>query len=147
LLGVELEPGFRVLSATIEPADEPAGAGSPADGAVDRRLLVVTHPVSTILAALVERGAGGPTLRTFEAEHLPDVVTALEDAPMVGPFLGLPEPRRGSWGPRYSLEGRSSAPDGTRTSLTIVAGTDALRLSLYVRCDVVELRTPSGVAL
>jgi hypothetical protein len=123
----------------------PDRAGTGPDG--DDRLLVVAHPVSTILATLVERSAAGATLRTFEAEHLPDVVAALDQARLAGPFLGLPEPRRGAWGPRYSLEGRSSAPDGTGSSLTLVAGTDALRLSLYVRCDVVELRTPTGDAL
>ena len=140
LLGVELEPTYRVLSATIAPVP---GRVRMAGG--EARLLVVAHPVSTLLAVLVERGPdGNGTLRTFEAAQLPDVVAAFTTARLRAPVLGLPEPRPGVWGPQWSLQGRSSAADGTGETLTLRVADDDLRLDLFARCDVVELRRPDG---
>lgn len=142
LWGVELEPRYRVLSATVELAGVAAGGS---DG--DARVLLVAHPVSTILAALRERTAAGSVLRRFTAEQLPDVASALGGAPLEAPVLGRPEPRRGAWGPSFGLEGRSGAPDGTRRTVTLAAVQDDLRLDLFVRCDVVELRSAGGSVL
>lgn len=143
LLGVELEPTYRVLSATIEPAPgrvRPLG--------MDPRLLLVAHPVSTLLAVLLETGGTGPaSLRTFTTEQLPAVSAALGGATLTGPLLGRPEPRPGAWAPRWSLEGRSSAPDGTQETLTLRVEADDLRLGVFARCDVVELRRIDGVAV
>ena len=140
LLGAELEPSFRVLSVTVEPAP---GRVRPAGD--DPRLLVVAHPVSTVLAVLIERVPGGPaTVRTFETARLPDVTAALGGARLTGPLLGRPEPRPGAWAPRWSLEGRSTAADGTAETLTIRVQEGDLSLALFVRCDVVELRRADG---
>lgn len=158
LLGAELEPRFRVLGLTIEPvgvAPETRAVTAPVD---DPRRLVVAHPVSTLLVSLTEpapgsregpEGHAGParkvTVRTFALEALPDVVAALDGPRLAGPFLGLPEPRPGAVAPRWSLEGRSSAADGTSETLTVDAtSADGVRLVLFARCDVVEVRSPDG---
>jgi hypothetical protein len=141
LLGIELEPTYRVLSATVEPV--PGRVRPAADG--DPRLIVAAHPVSTLLAVLVERGVDGPpTVRTFEVAQLPAVVAALGTARLEGPVLGRAEPRPGQWAPQWSLQGRSSAADGTRETLTVRVDDGELRLDLFARCDVVELRRPDG---
>lgn len=140
LLGVELEPTYRVLSATIEPAP---GRVTPIDA--DPRLIVAAHPVSTLLAVLLERSAGvSATVRTFEAAQLPDVVAALGSARLIAPVLGRPEPRPGQWAPQWSLHGRTSAADGTSETLTLSVDDGELRLDLFARCDIVELRRPDG---
>lgn len=144
LWGVELEPRYRVLSATVELA---GAGGTDPDGDRDARVLLVAHPVSTILAALRERTPEGSVLRRFTVEQLPDVAAALGGAHLEAPVLGRPEPRRGAWGPSFGLEGRSGAPDGTRRTVTLAAAQDDLRLDLFVRCDVVELRSAGGRVL
>jgi hypothetical protein len=139
LHGVELEPTYRVLSATIEP--QPGRVVVHGD---DPRVLVVAHPVSTLLATLREDLGGTGIVRTFEASDLPHVVAALDDVRLAAPCLGLPEPRPGTWGPSWSLEGRSHAPDGTAETLTLSVADATLRLDLFARCDVVELRHADG---
>jgi hypothetical protein len=57
----------------------------------------------------------------------------------------MPEPRPGTWGPRYSLEGRTSAADGNRATLTLdLATEDGSRLRLFARFDDAELRDASA---
>jgi hypothetical protein len=136
--GIELDPRYRVLAVTVEP-DPLRAPGTPGE----HQLLC--FPVSTFLVALTrpqsDAGAGGAVLLTFELDQLTAVSERLGGARISGPVLGLPEPRPGTWGPRYSLEGRSSAPDGTGMTLTIdVTGDDDVRLRLFARCDDVELR-------
>jgi hypothetical protein len=139
--GIELDPRYRVLAITVEP-DPLRAPGTPGE----HQLL--GFPVSTFLVTLTrtETGAdpGDPprgALLTFDLEQLTAVSQRLGGARITGPVLGRPEPRPGAWGPRYSLEGRSSAPDGTRTTLTLdLEDDDGVRLRLFARLDDVELR-------
>lgn len=138
LWGLELEPRFRVLAATVEPRPDryPWGALD------DRRIQLLCFPVSTILASL--RQQGEPELLSFTEEQLVDVVAALGGAPLQTPLFSRPEPRPGEWGPRFSLEGRSTAPDGRRSTITVSAREDGLSLDLFARFDDLELRGPAG---
>jgi hypothetical protein len=140
LLGLELEPRFRVLAATLEPTAEryPWGA------AADRRIQVLCHPVSTILASLQQRGDGATQVLTFDIDHLLDVVASLNGPPLVGPVVGRPEPRPGQWGPRFSMEGRSSAGDGVQRTATFEATADDLHFCLFARFDELEVRDANG---
>jgi len=139
--GIELDPRYRVLAVTVEP-DPLRAPGTPGE----HQLLC--FPVSTFLVALTRPQRGDPssdsprmTLLTFELDQLTAVSERLGGAGIVGPVFGQPEPRPGTWGPRYSLEGRSSAPDGTRTTLTLdLTGDDDARLRLFARFDDIELR-------
>ena len=144
LWGLELEPRFRVLAVTLElaPGDGPWQLGD------DRRIQLLCHPVSTILGALHRFDTDdAPQLVTFEADQLVEVATAFGGVTLTPPVFGRPEPRPGQWGPRFSLEGRSSAPDGRSRTVTIeVADADA-RLRVFVRCDTVEVRDANGAAL
>ena len=83
----------------------------------------------------------------FEQERLVDVVAALDGPTMSGPVFGRPEPRPGEWGPRFSLEGRSSAPDGTSRTLRVELAADELSFGLFARFDQVELRDAAGQPL
>lgn len=133
--GLELEPTWRVLGVTVEP-----------DGGGDAVQLLCS-PVSVLLASLVRTGATGPTLVTFDADRLPDVGTRLGGA-RIGPApFGVPEPRPGAWGPRYSLEGRSSAADGTASTLLLELEEDDAVLRLFARFDDAEVRTAAGALL
>jgi hypothetical protein len=144
LWGLELEPRFRVLAVTLELA---SGVG-PWQLGDDRRIQLLCHPVSTILGALHRFDTDdAPQLVTFEADQLVEVATAFGGMTLTPPVFGRPEPRPGQWGPRFSLEGRSSAPDGRSRTVTIeVADADA-RLQVFVRCDTVEVRDANGAAL
>lgn len=149
LWGMELEPRWRVLAVTFEPtaAAYQAAWGAPASDD-DRRVQVLCHPVSTILASLRRTGPDAAELLAFEEAQLVDVVAALDGPTVRGPLFGQPEPRPGSWGPRFSLEGRSSAPDGTsRTVVVAVDGPDGLHLDVFARFDVVECRDAAGQPL
>lgn len=144
LWGLELEPRFRVLAVTLELAAEVHPAGEVGD----RRVQLLVHPVSTILASL--RGLmpdGTRQLHTFEADQLLDVTSALGGAPVRPPLFGRAEPRPGQWAPSFSLEGRSTAPDGTRQTLTIEVRTDDLDFDLFARFDDAELKGPDGADL
>ncbi|MFA9445195.1 hypothetical protein [Egicoccus sp. AB-alg6-2] len=143
LWGLELEPRYRVLAVTLELTE----AAHPRDGVEDRRVQLLVHPVSTILASLRSVGEEGRRLHTFEDSQLVDVAAAVGGAEVTSPLFGRPEPRPGTWGPQFSLEGRSTAPDGTRHTLTIVVRTDDLELDLFARFDVMELKDPHGADL
>lgn len=141
LLGIELDTRYRVLALTVEPAEERDAW----PGRDDRRVQVLCFPVSTVLASLRRRDEDGRTaVLTFEESQLVEVVAALSDPVLRAPLLGQPEPRPGEWGPRYSLEGRSSAPDGTRASLRLAVGDDELDLEVFARFDEVTLKGPDG---
>jgi len=136
--GVELDPRYRVLAVTVEPDPlrTPGTAG-------EHQLLC--FPVSVLLVAvtrpLVEDGATRTALVTFDLEQLTSVSERFGGAVIEERPFGLPEPRPGAWGPRHSLEGRTSAADGTRATLTLDLRTeDDARLRLFARFDDVELR-------
>jgi len=141
--GIELEPRFRVLAVTVEP-DPLRVAGTPGE----HQLLC--FPVSVLLASLT-RGASAPdsppTLLTFDLEQLTAVSERFAGVAIDAPVFGSPEPRPGSWGPRYSLEGRSSAPDGTGRTLTLDLVDGDARLRVFVRCDDLEVRDRGGAVL
>jgi len=134
--GLELEPVWRVLAVTVEPAGGAGGADP---------VQVLCSPVSTILAVLTRTGDDErPILVTFGADRLPDVGARLGGA-LIGPEpFGAPEPRPGAWGPRLSLEGRSTAPDGTASTILLDLVEDEARLRLFARFDTVEVRTADG---
>lgn len=140
LVGAELDLRYRVLGATIEP---PAGA-HPQGEVDDPRLQLLCHPVSTVLGVLEREVDGARHLETFEAEQLSDVTAAVSGAPLRPPVLGRPEPRPGEWAPQFSIQGRSTAPNGRRRTVTLEVASFDARLRLFVRCDEVELRDPAG---
>lgn len=154
LLGAEVDVRYRVLALTVEPTadahpDGPArgrpDATPPADGAVvDPRLQVLLHPASTFLASLRVEDGDDRRVEAFGVEQLPDVVHALDGPVMADPVFGLPRPAEGEWGPRPSLEGRSSAPDGTFHRLRVEATRGARRFGLFATFDDVEVRRPDG---
>jgi hypothetical protein len=138
--GVELEPRFRVLAVTVEP-DPLRMSATPGE----RQLLC--FPVSVLLVALTRDRPtpdDAPALLTFDLEQLTAVSQRFAGATIEAPVFGRPEPRPGTWGPRYSLEGRSSAADGTGMTLTLDLVDADARLRLFARCDDVELRDRSG---
>jgi len=93
---------------------------------------------------VVEEDVRRTALVTFELEQLTAVSERFAGAAISDRPFGNPGPRPGSWGPRYSLEGRSSAPDGTRATLTLDLTTeDGSRLRLFARFDDAELRDAS----
>jgi hypothetical protein len=140
LWGMELDTRFRVLAATFEPTTDRYPWGD----TVDRRVQVLFFPVSTILASLRHLTEGAPTLASFTVEQLVEVVAAFDGAAVEAPLFGRPEPRPGEWGPQLSLEGRSTAPDGTRNTLTIELRTDDLELDLFVRFDESQVKGTAG---
>jgi hypothetical protein len=145
LLGAELEPRYRVLALTVEPQPE-SYAWQPRPR--DLRLQVLASPVSTMLVALRRTGPDGQReLLTFADEQLLDVVAALDGPSLSLPVFARPEPRPGEWAPRFSLEGRSTAPDGTARTLRLEVEHDDLWLGLFARFDQVEVRDATGRAL
>jgi hypothetical protein len=142
LLGAEIDLRFRVLAITIEPAEgerHPLG-----DDVEDPRLQLLCHPVSTLLGVLEREVEGQAHIETFETEQLTDVAAAFAGCALQGPVLGRPEPRPGQWGPQFSIQGRSTAPDGRLRTVTLEVATDEARLRLFARCDEIELRDPAG---
>ena len=140
LVGAELDLRYRVLGVTVEPAADL----HPRPEADDPRLQVLCHPVSTVLGVLEREVDGARYLETFEAEQLSDVTAAFEGAPLQPPVVGRPEPRPGQWAPQFSIQGRSTAPNGRRRTVTLEVASFDARLRLFVRCDEVELRDPAG---
>jgi hypothetical protein len=140
LVGAELDLRYRVLGATVEPSADV----HPRPGSDDLRLQVLCHPVSTVLGVLEREVDGARHLETFEAEQLSDVTAAFEGRPLQAPVLGRPEPRPGQWAPQFSIQGRSTAPNGRRRTVTLEVASFDARLRLFVRCDEVELRDPAG---
>jgi hypothetical protein len=143
LLGLELEPRYRVLAATFEPTAERYPWGDVAD----RRIQVLCFPVSTILVSLRRHVDGKVVVQTFDIEQLLDVVIALDGAPVTAPLFWLPEPRPGQWGPEFSAQGRSTAPDGTRRTITLSPCTEDLELDVFARFDDLELKNALGEML
>lgn len=144
VLGVELDTRYRVLAATFE-LDAEVDPWGPRD---DRRIQLLCFPVGTVLASLRRREPDGTAaLLTFEESQLVDVVAALDGPVVSGAVLGQPEPRPGEWGPSFSLEGRSSAPDGTRHRLRLELARDAFHLGVFARFDEVLVRSAAGEEL
>jgi hypothetical protein len=141
LLGMELESRYRVLAVTLEASVAWTPRPELAD---DHRLQLLCHPVSTFLVGLRRREGSRLTVLTFEERQLLDVVAALEGPIIAGPRFDLPEPRPGEWGPQYSLEGRSGAPNGVAHSITLSAEQDPIRLDVFARFDETELRDAAG---
>ena len=136
--GIELDPRYRVLAVTIEP-DPLRTLGT----AGEHQLLC--FPVSVLLVTvtrpIVEVGQSRTALVTFDLEQLTAVSERFAGAAIAPQPFGQREPRPGTWGPRHSLEGRTSAPDGTSATLTLELTTeDGSRLRLFARFDDVELR-------
>jgi len=141
LLGAELDPRYRVLALTFEPTEERYAWG-PTD---DRRIQVLASPVSVILGSLRrEHEDGTKELLTFTEEQLVDVVAALDGPEVHGPLFEGMEPRPGEWGPRFSFQGRSSAPDGITRRIRLEVTAADLTLGLFARFDHVEVRNPAG---
>ena len=144
VLGAELEPTYRVLALTLEPTVE----RSPWGETGDRRVQLLASPVSTLLVSLRRVASDGKKeLLTFEQDRLVDVVAALDGPAVDAPLFGRPEPRPGEWGPRFSLEGRSTAPDGTSRTLRLELAAEDLSFGLFARFDQVELRDATGQPL
>jgi hypothetical protein len=141
--GAELDTRYRVLALTFEPSSERYPWGEVAD----RRIQVLCHPVSTILASLRREVDGERALLEFTDEHLVDVVAALDGPVVTGPVFAGGEPRPGEWGPRFSLQGRSTAGDGTAARLRIEVAHDDLALAIFARFDHVEVRSLAGEPL
>jgi hypothetical protein len=136
--GIELDPRYRVLAVTVEPDPlrTPGTAG-------EHQLLC--FPTSVLLVAVTrpvdEDGGARTALMTFDLDQLTAVSERFAGTTIDGQPFSHPEPRPGTWGPRYSLEGRTSAADGTKATLTLDLTTeDGSRLRLFARCDDVELR-------
>jgi hypothetical protein len=140
LWGIELDPKFRVLAATLEPTAERYPWGDPDD----RRVQLLCFPVSTILGSFRRNLPMETELLSFTEAQLVDVVAAFDGARVSAPLFGRPEPRPGSWGPRFSLEGRSSAPDGVSKTLTVALAHEDLTLHLFARFDEVQLKAADG---
>lgn len=143
LLGAELDSRYRVLAVTLEPQpDRPLRV--PVD---DRRVQLLCFPVSVILASLRRQDEETPELLAFTQEQLPDVVRTIAGAPVRAPLFGRPEPTVGSWGPRFSLEGRSTTSDGVSRTVTLEVEDAGLHFSMFARFDDVELRDAHGTPL
>lgn len=142
--GLELDARYRVLAVTVEP-DPTRALGT----AGEQQLLC--FPVSVLLVTLTRtvRTDEGPrtVLETFDLEQLTAVSERLGGAVIAGPPFGAPEPRPGAWGPRHSLEGRSSAADGVRRTLTLDLADEDARLRVFARFDDVELRDAARTRL
>jgi hypothetical protein len=141
--GAELDTRYRVLALTFEPTPDRYPWGE----VTDRRIQVLCHPVSTILAALRREADGERALLEFTEEHLVDVVAALDGPVVTAPLFGGGEPRPGEWGPSFSLQGRSTAGDGTATTLRLTGTHDDLTLELFARCDHLDVRSLDGEPL
>lgn len=144
LWGMELDPRFRVLAVTLEPNPERAGMWVRTD---DRRIQLLCFPVSTIIGSLRRAGPDGRELLAFSEEQLVDVAASFGGSPVAAPLFGRPEPRPGEWGPQFSLQGRSSAPDGTRQTLMVSVAEGELSLDVFARFDDLELKGPDGTDL
>lgn len=136
--GIELEPRYRVLGVTIEP--DPMKSL----GVVGEHQLLC-FPISTLLVTVTRRISTdeGPrtALVTFGLEDLTAVSERFSGATIGSTPFGQPEPRPGAWGPQHSLEGRTSAADGTGCTLILeLDEPDGARLRLFARFDDVELR-------
>jgi hypothetical protein len=144
LWGLELDSKFRVLAATFEPTPERYAWAEDGGAVADRRVQLLCFPVSTILGSLRRESDDGRAILEFTEEQLVDVVAAFDGATVSSPLFGQPEPRPGQWAPRFSVQGRSSAPDGTRRTITLSLRHEDLALDLFARFDDLELKGPDG---
>lgn len=143
VLGAEVDLTYRVLALTIEPET----SGHPVSDTTDRRLQVLFHPVGTIAAALVRHdpaSTSGPTVLTFEPEHLPDVVAALDGPVPLGDPLPVALPDLHAMESRLSLRGMAQVAEGHDIPLSLSLATGDLTLDLWATFDDVEVRTPDG---
>lgn len=140
LWGAELDPRFRVLATTVEltPGSSPWELGA------DRRIQLLCFPVSTILASLRRTSVDPPEQVTFATEQLVDVTAGFGGAVLEPPIFGRPQPAPGEWGPAFSLQGNSSAPDGRRHTITLAVADSEARLELFARFDEFEVRDAQG---
>lgn len=149
LWGVELDVRYRVLATTVELAPD-VSPWSQVD-ADDRRVQLLTSPVSTMVASFRRVEDGQAEVFVFTVDQLIDVAATFGGATLLAPRFGAPEPRPGSWAPQWSLEGRSSAPDGTAATLTLsvrqAEGDARLELDLFARFDEAQVNTPDGETL
>ncbi len=143
LWGAELDPRFRVLATTLELA---AGSG-PWELGADRRIQLLCFPVSTILASLRRTSAVPPEQVTFTTEQLVDVTAGFGGAVLEPPIFGRPQPAPGEWGPAFSLQGSSSAPDGRLRTITLAVADAEARLEVFARFDALEVRDAQGEEL
>lgn len=149
LWGLELDPRYRVLAVTVELA---AGVSPwPQLDGDDRRVQVLCSPVSTILASFRRVEAGEAAVYVFPVEQLVDVTATFGGATLLAPRFGQPEPRPATWAPQWSLEGRSSAPDGRAATVTVGVrqpdGDGRLELDLFARMDDVQVNAADGTTL
>lgn len=135
LLGLELEPRYRVLAMTIEPAGR-----RQADD--DARVQVLCFPVSELAALLRRTVEGQPRIERFELEQLLAVVERLDAPPIERPSITRDAPDA-AW-PEQSLLARSDAPDGTRHHLAFSVERDGARLDVRARFDDLRVRRPDG---
>jgi hypothetical protein len=142
-LGAELDPRYRVLATTVEPTEKRYAWGR----VDDRRVQILLHPVSTVLASLRRESEARRELLTFDIADLLSIVEALGGPPLRCPVFDRPQPPQGAWGPVHSLEGRAGVPDGVAHSCTFEAESGDLRFGLFARFDAIDLRGPEGEAL
>lgn len=140
LWGAELDPKFRVLAATVELAEGSGPWGLDAD----RRVQLLCFPVSTILASLRRTSEEPPEQVTFAVEQLVDVTAGFGGAVLEPPVFGRPQPAPGEWGPAFSLQGTSSAPDGRLHTITLAVADAEARLEVFARFDALEVRDAQG---
>lgn len=140
LWGAELDPRFRVLSTTVELAP----GSSPWELGADRRIQLLCFPVSTILASLRRTSVDPPEQVTFTVEQLLDVTAGFGGALLEPPVFGRPQPAPGEWGPAFSLQGSSSAPDGRSRTITLAVADAEARLDVFARFDTFEVRDAQG---
>ncbi|MEX2532426.1 MAG: hypothetical protein WD360_00510 [Nitriliruptoraceae bacterium] len=141
--GIELEPKFRVLGLTLEPVTDTTQTALGTD-LRDTRLQLACFPVSTILGSLRQNTTDGVTVLRFTEAQLVDVVAAFDGAELSSPIFGRPEPRPATWAPTFSLEGRSSAPDGVSATITVSLRRGDLALDLFARFDEWRLLDATG---
>lgn len=149
LWGIELDARYRVLAVTVELA--PGASPWPAVGDDDRRVQLLASPASTILASFRRVADGQGQLYVFTDEQLVDVAATFGGATLLPHRFGQPEPRPGEWAPQWSLEGRSTAPDGRARTLTLgvrqLEDDARMELDLFARFDDVQVNAPDGTTL
>ena len=149
LWGLELDARYRVLAATVELSPQAWPWEPPAGG--DHRVQLLCSPVSTILASFRRVEAGEAAVYIFTVDQLIDVAATFGGAPLLAPRFGQPEPRPTQWAPQWSLEGRSTAPDGRSTTVTLgvrqADGDARLELDVFARLDDVQVNDEAGTTL
>lgn len=172
LWGLELEPRWRVLAATLEPTVAPTGEvadgagadGSGADGrpggdkpgesdaGAGEERAGISPPVDRRLQLLlfpVTRFAVRLTrddrvVERFDIDLLPDVAAALDGPRLHELVFDPPSRRRPRWGGAVSVEGSSNAPDGRAHVVALDVRSESRRLELEASFDDVRLRTADG---